>query len=197
MARSSSATMFICSASSTKRVGAIGPWVRARPSGEGLDRRRPRRCAGRRPAGRPRRSPELRIPRRSSALELGAGDDGLFHRRLEDHDLVASLALAAIHRDVGLSEQLLGVDGLTVDHRHADRGADVEPAPAESQRRSDRLRDVVGGSSPRDRDRTARASRRTRRHRDGLPSRTVDRLLDPPARPPSARRHRPRARARR
>ena len=27
MAWSSSATMFICSASSTKQVGAIGPWV--------------------------------------------------------------------------------------------------------------------------------------------------------------------------
>ena len=33
---------------------------------------------------------------------------------------------------------------LVVDHRHADRRADVEPAPAEPQRRPDRLGDLVG-----------------------------------------------------
>ncbi len=136
--------MFICSASSTKRVGAIGPCValvhrasastdvtRAGPQVDdrlehGVDR----------PAADP--SSEL-------GLELGAGDDRLLHRWLEDHDLVAPFALAAIHRDVGLSEQLLGVDVLAVDHRHADRRADVEPAPAEAQRRPDRPGDVVGG----------------------------------------------------
>ena len=83
------------------------------------------------------------MPRRSSA-SVGAGDDRLLHRRLEDDDPVAAFALPRIHSDVGLPEQLLGIDRLTVDHRHADRRADVEPAPAEAQGRPDRHGDVVG-----------------------------------------------------
>ena len=159
-----------------RRDRALG---RAGPPGEGFDRRhgagaqidhRLEDGVDRPAANAP---PQL-------GFELGAGDDSLLHRRFEDDDLVASLALAAVHRDVGPPEQLLGVDGLAVDHRHADRGADVEPAPPEPQWRPDRP--AIASAIV-----AARCEVAVLEHHDelvaaeaGCRAAAVDRLLDPP-----------------
>ena len=67
-------------------------------------------------------------------FELRALDQCFLHGRLERDTVAATAVLGAVHGEVGVTQQLVGVAGLCVGVPDADRGADEDDLPLDPER---------------------------------------------------------------
>ena len=82
---------------------------------------------------------------RHRALQIGLELDALeylgAHRRLEEGVPALAVGLGAVHRDVGVAQQLLAAPAA---HDDPDRGGDEDLAALDLERRVQRLDDALG-----------------------------------------------------